>query len=493
MHLGSKKLIRHGDIAVKLSRSALSCPEQSCLWAKSSSGTVIVPYTISADYTLADSAIIQSAIQEFTSLTCISFVERKTEADYIQIRSVDGCWSYLGRIGGPQDLSLFNPGCVAKGIVQHELNHVLGFVHEHTRSDRDTFVDINWENIPEVYKSNFEMSQPPTNNLDLQYDYTSVMHYGRYAFTNAAGKATIVPKPDASTPIGQRYGLSNLDLMKINRLYQCDVCSSLLIDQSGSIKATVQNSSECVWLIRVPANKVFLQFHTFDTSPSCFSDSLKVYDGAGKTSPVLVNTTCRRQELPPVLSSGNLLFMEFSSSGTTFTASYRTVSCGATLTSLNGTLTSPGYPFKYLPFTDCTWSILASAGYRVQLSFTSFALESSRNCIYDYLSISDGSWSGSPVSSKYCGNRRLPLLVSSGSWMMLQFHSDWSVQSTGFQVTYNWGEYEHKGHMHVLYNLLAKSANGIEPDASPAAILVDGQQEFEVARILDSEILSSIW
>ncbi|XP_072277653.1 astacin-like metalloendopeptidase [Pyxicephalus adspersus] len=326
---GIKKLIHHGDIAVKSSRSALSCMGQSCFWPKSS-GIVSVPYTLSADYSSAESAIIYSAIQEYTSLTCIRFVERKIETDYIQIRSIDGCWSYLGRIGGPQDLSLFNPGCLSKGIVQHELNHVLGFVHEHTRSDRDTYVDIKWAQIQNEYRTNFEMTQPETNNLGLPYDYTSVMHYGRFAFSNAPGQATIVPKPDTSVFIGQRYGLSSLDLQKINRLYECDICSSLLCDPSGTLHSGYigpanQNRSQCVWLIRVPANKVFLQFHTFDTSPSCTSDFVKVYDGAGKMSPLLINTTCRMKELPPVLSSGNLMFVEFISGGvTTFTASYQT-------------------------------------------------------------------------------------------------------------------------------------------------------------------------
>ncbi|XP_075044745.1 hatching enzyme 1.2-like [Mixophyes fleayi] len=327
---GSKKLIRQGDIAVRLSRSALSCPGQSCFWPKSSSGIVLVPYTLSSDYTSADTAVIYSAIQEYTSLTCIRFVERKTETDYIQIRSVDGCWSYLGRIGGPQDLSLLNRGCIYKGIVQHELNHVLGFVHEHTRSDRDTYVDIDWPHIPDGNLNNFEKSQPNTNNLGLQYDYTSVMHYGRYAFTNAPGQATILPKPDPTVPIGQRYGLSSLDLMKINRLYQCDVCSSLLCEPSGSLHSGYTNSasltrSNCVWLIRIPENKVFLQFHSFETSPSCFSDYVKVYDGASKTLPLLFNTTCRTRELPPVVSTGSIMLVEFASKEyTSFTASYHT-------------------------------------------------------------------------------------------------------------------------------------------------------------------------
>ncbi|XP_056384172.1 embryonic protein UVS.2-like [Hyla sarda] len=391
-----------------------------------------------------DTAVIRSAIEEYSSLTCIRFVERKTEADYIQIRSVDGCWSYQGRIGGPQDLSLLNPGCVSKGIVQHELNHVLGFVHEHTRSDRDTYVDINWTRIPDVYKSNFEKSQPDTNNLAVQYDYTSVMHYGRYAFTNVPGEPTIVPKPDATVPIGQRYGLSNLDFLKINRMYQCDVCSFLLSEPSGSFQSgntTPASPSRpgCTWLIRVPANKVILQFHAFTTSPSCSTDFIVVYDGASKSSPVLGNTTCRSGEPPPVVSSGSLMLVEFwSHEKTTFSATYQTVVCGGTMAAVNGTVTSPGYPTKYFSSVDCKWSIVAPPGYKVQLTFTSFALELSRNCIYDYLSILHGSHIESSVSAKFCGSNKMPAQVSAGNWVLLEFHTDKSVQSTGFQIKYTW-------------------------------------------------------
>lgn len=37
--------------------------------------------------------------------------------------------------------------CVDYPTVIHELMHVIGFIHEHQRDDRDGFVNIVWENI----------------------------------------------------------------------------------------------------------------------------------------------------------------------------------------------------------------------------------------------------------------------------------------------------------------------------------------------------------
>ena len=56
----------------------------------------------------------------------------------------------------------------------------------------------------------------------LPYDYLSVMHYRALAFSKDHISATIVPK-DSRTffAIGQRKGLSSLDIAKLNVLYNC--------------------------------------------------------------------------------------------------------------------------------------------------------------------------------------------------------------------------------------------------------------------------------
>ncbi|KAG8579917.1 hypothetical protein GDO81_011093 [Engystomops pustulosus] len=167
--------LHHGDIVMARSYSAVKCTH--CLWSKSEDGVVRVPYILAPDYSDQNKELITSALQTFTELTCINFIERTTETDYLNIHSGSGCWSSIGKVGGPQPLSLMSGGCMARGVVQHEIEHALGFYHEQSRSDRDDHVDVLWQYINEADWGEFDLVY--TKNMDLPYDYSSVMHYGR--------------------------------------------------------------------------------------------------------------------------------------------------------------------------------------------------------------------------------------------------------------------------------------------------------------------------
>lgn len=58
------------------------------------------------------------------------------------------CYSNLGNVGGPQVISLSEP-CFKEGFITHEMQHSLGFPHEHNRIDRDDYIGLKPENIPQ--------------------------------------------------------------------------------------------------------------------------------------------------------------------------------------------------------------------------------------------------------------------------------------------------------------------------------------------------------
>ncbi|XP_037635924.1 zinc metalloproteinase nas-31-like [Sebastes umbrosus] len=206
-------LFTEGDVFVANARNARKC--NNCRWPKLSE-TVQVPYAISDSFSTSEKMMIENAINTFHLSTCIRFVARQAQTDYIMIVKKSGCWSWVGRVGSSQELSL-GTGCVYNGIIQHELIHALGFWHEQSRRDRDAHILINFANIKPEHIRNFETHD--TNNLEVPYDYSSVMHYTPKDFSKNGGD-TIIPI-DPSAQIGQREGMTENDILKINKLYDC--------------------------------------------------------------------------------------------------------------------------------------------------------------------------------------------------------------------------------------------------------------------------------
>uniref|UniRef100_A0A3B4ASB1 Metalloendopeptidase n=1 Tax=Periophthalmus magnuspinnatus TaxID=409849 RepID=A0A3B4ASB1_9GOBI len=209
-----------GDVVLPRSRSAIKCAARSysCLWPKSSNGNVEIPYVLSDKYDATERAEILRALKDFETKTCVRFNPRQRQTAYLSFEPSYGCASLLGHTGDKQVVSLQKFGCVSFGIIQHEVMHALGFHHEHNRSDRDQHVRINWDNIIEYFTHDFDKSD--TDNLNTPYDYSSIMHYAKDAFGKNWAD-TIVPIPDPSVPIGLRERMSDLDVLRINRLYKC--------------------------------------------------------------------------------------------------------------------------------------------------------------------------------------------------------------------------------------------------------------------------------
>ncbi|XP_036118338.1 astacin-like metalloendopeptidase [Molossus molossus] len=187
-------------------------------WPKNG-GVVEVPFLLSSKYDEPSRKVILQAFAEFERFTCVRFVAYHGQRDFISVIPMSGCFSSVGRSGGMQVVSLA-PACLQRGpgIVLHELMHVLGFWHEHSRADRDRYIRVNWNEVLPGFEINFIKSR--SNNMLVPYDYSSVMHYGRLAFSRR-GLPTITPLWAPNAHIGQRWNLSTSDITRVLRLYDC--------------------------------------------------------------------------------------------------------------------------------------------------------------------------------------------------------------------------------------------------------------------------------
>ncbi|XP_034744056.1 high choriolytic enzyme 1-like [Etheostoma cragini] len=106
---GIKTLLVHGDIVPNLNKNADPCVTRGCLWPKNGS-YVYVPIAIGPEYSSAQRTIITNSLLAFNQSTCIRFIWRTTQKDYLNFFSGTGCWSYVGRQGGVQPVSLLRNG-----------------------------------------------------------------------------------------------------------------------------------------------------------------------------------------------------------------------------------------------------------------------------------------------------------------------------------------------------------------------------------------------
>lgn len=159
-------------------------------------------------------------------ISCVRFVpyDATLDQDYILISGQErGCFSNLGKLGGEQIINFFphppNVGCFRVISMVHEMFHSLGFVHMQSSSNRDKYIRINWNKIKPAMIGNFEKyGSNVVTAMDTDYDYDSMMHYSRNAFS-IDKSPTIIPLKDQSVQIGQRDHLSGKDIEKLNKMY----------------------------------------------------------------------------------------------------------------------------------------------------------------------------------------------------------------------------------------------------------------------------------
>ncbi|XP_036972907.1 bone morphogenetic protein 1-like isoform X3 [Acanthopagrus latus] len=413
-------------------RAATSRPER--VWPDG-----IIPYVISGNFTGSQRAIFRQAMRHWEKHTCVTFTERTTEESYIVFTYRPcGCCSYVGRRGsGPQAISI-GKNCDKFGIVVHELGHVIGFWHEHTRPDRDE------------HEYNFLKMEPgEVDSLGEVYDFGSIMHYARNTFSRGVFLDTILPRYDVNgvrPPIGQRTRLSKGDIAQARKLYKCARCGDSLQESAGNFSSPgfpngYSAYAHCVWKISVtPGEKIVLNFTSMDLFRShlCWYDHVEVRDGFWRKAP-LKGRFCGDTLPDPMISTDSQLWIEFRSSsswvGKGFSAVYEAI-CGGEVKRDSGQIQSPNYPDDYQSNKVCVWKITVAEGFNVGLSFQSFEIERHDSCAYDYVEVRDGVSESSPLLGRFCGYDKPDDIKSSSNRLWLKFVSDGSVNKAGFAANF---------------------------------------------------------
>ena len=154
-----------------------------------------VPYRLDPELIKNQSQVkkITDAMNHIKRKSCIKFVKHRKQENFITIFSAKNkCSSNVGFLNrGEQKIDLAKM-CGLKNII-HELLHSLGFHHMHQSPDRDSYLQIQWDNIRPGKEKNFIKIEHEMSYFGTSFDYDSIMIYRRTSFAAVSRKDTMTP------------------------------------------------------------------------------------------------------------------------------------------------------------------------------------------------------------------------------------------------------------------------------------------------------------
>jgi hypothetical protein len=193
-----------------------------------------VPYQIETDTSQVYNTVMD-VIRYINAVTpCVWEPRQPWESDYVAITENDFniLWftdlaanaGGIGRNGGRQEMKICH-GCNDFDLIAHEMGHSMGFLHEHQRPDRDSYIDVNRAIVQNSAQGAFDVN-PYGTTLGLPYDVRSVMHYDGFSFIDplaypfcaVTGCRTVSIKGYPQGELGSTY-FTDTDLRAFNRRY----------------------------------------------------------------------------------------------------------------------------------------------------------------------------------------------------------------------------------------------------------------------------------
>ena len=154
-----------------------------------------VPYLFDTNYpiTSTQKSVILAGLREWELAANVKFVPYTNQTNYVLLQYTnDGSASGFCLLGTPATMMLHG---LARGLMCHEGGHLLGLQHEHQRTDRNSYIVINLNNI--IGGTNGEAAFDIDSNSTPfgPYDFESVMHYYPNNFSIGPGYDSLDPLP----------------------------------------------------------------------------------------------------------------------------------------------------------------------------------------------------------------------------------------------------------------------------------------------------------
>jgi hypothetical protein len=241
----------------------------------------VVPYVIDVSVTASNRVIIQQAITAWQRATNVRFRQLSSPRNwqtenYVKFSGNKAqCTSnsiglkerLSGKVDEEDNINVVEvAGCGQNwGRIAHEIGHVLGLGHEHSRGDRDDYIKIFWSNIdsPKQFCRAFWDQQTLANT---SYDYDSIMHYApdqdakrssgceKVIYDGKEDCLAFLPNQEkleqqrqalgCTIRPGQRDHLSEGDIARVNTLYPASPPAQYAIAQSSAIRPLCRRDRE---------------------------------------------------------------------------------------------------------------------------------------------------------------------------------------------------------------------------------------------------------